>query len=231
MEKYTIGQFNEYAPTTMDEASLTVHAYTLWLNRTVGDAYATASCVPGRVDNGSGALRDASDPVSRQISNRTGMPWLNFKLQARLRNIPFDLLHCHSPFATGQYALWMGRRRDIPVVATFHPGYCRDMLQSVRPSVAKRMTRRMIKFLSSVDEVWVPGAVAEETLRKYGYRGRVIMMENAPDMEKNTFDTVRNRYITVIRRKKCELLHRKSRTPWPERIWPDPIFELSEQLA
>ncbi len=229
MKRYTIGQFNEY--TTMDEVSLTVRNHTHWLNQTMGDAYIIAPCVADCADNdGVTVLRYTSNPMSRKLSNRMGLPWLDFKLQTRLRSIPFDLLHCHSPFATGQYALWMGRRRDIPVVATFHPGYCQDALQSVRPSVAKRMTRRMIKFFSSVDEVWVPGIAAEETLRKYGYQGRVTVMENTQNIE-NTIDAVRNRYITVIRRKKCELLHQKSRIPWPERIWPDPMFELNEQLA
>lgn len=231
MKRYTIGQFNGYTLMTMNEASLTVRNHTHWLSRTMGDAYIIAPKVPGCCETDStGILRYSSNPVSRQLFDRMGLPWLDIKTHARLRNIPFDLLHCHSPFAAGQYALWIGRRRDIPVVATFHPGHCQDVLQSVRPSVAKRMTRRMIKFFSSVDELWAPSAVAVETLREYGYHGRVTVMENTPNTETAT-DVVRNRYIAVIQRKKCELLHQVQRKPWPERIWPDPMFELNEQWA
>ena len=207
MKEYTIGQFNEFLPTAMDEVSLT---------QTMGDT--SVLPVPGRVDNKNFTVLRYLLPVSRMR-----IPWLNFKLYTRMCSIPFDLLHCHSPFSAGKSALQMSRRKGIPIVATFHPAHCQNVLQSVRPSTAKRMVRRMVNFFSSVDEVWVTGTVAEDTLRKYGFFGRVTVMADTQGMDRH--------YMAVMQRKKCEILYQKKRVPWPERIWPDPVFELNEQWA
>ena len=229
MKAYTIGQFNEYTPTSMDQVSLTVRQYTPWLQRTMGDTYVIVPATPGcKGDENFNVFQYSSVPVGPQSAYRFRLPWLNLRLNAHMRHISFDLLHCHSPFSSGQYALRMARRRNIPVVTTFHPEYCRDVLQSVRSSTAKRLIRRMVKFYSSVDEVWVNDSAAEDCLREYGYRGRVIVIDDNTNSE-NLNDAVRYRYIAVIQHKKCELMHHKIRIPWPERIWPEPIFELNEQ--
>ena len=208
MKEYTIGQFNEFLPTAMDEVSLA---------KTVGDAsvLSVSGCVYNKRFT---VVRYLSVPVSRQVSHWMRLPWLYFKLNTR--NM-LDLLHCHSPFSAVKYALRMSRRKGIPIVATFHPAHCQNVLRSVRPSTAKRMIRRMVNFFSSVDEVWVAGAVAEDALRKYGFFGRVTVMDDLRGMNRH--------YMAVMQRKKRELLYQKRRIPWPEKIWPDPVFELNEQ--
>ncbi len=229
MKKYTIGLFSEYVPAIRDEASLTIRNYACWLNRTMDNVYMISPSVPGYVDKEDfTVLRYASFPIARKRPYRAGFPELTPGLQRRLHNIPFDLLHCHSPFAGGWYALRLARRKNIPVVASFYPEQCRDTLESVRPVIARTMVRRMVNFYSAVDEVWVQTLAAGETLCRYGYKGRVTTMVS--DRESD-IDVAKNRYMFVMQRKKCESMHRQNRVPWPERIWPDPKFELNELTA
>ena len=181
--KYTIGQFNECFPPIMDGVSLTVRNYALWLNRMMGDTYVITPDYPGYKDKEEfSVLRYVSAPVPGRPPYRAGFPQFDTRLQRKLRNIPFDLLHCHSPFSAGHYALRMARRRGIPVVATFHSKYRDDFARAVgNPALVKMMLRRVVDFYSAVDEVWIPQPAVEETLREYGYKGSVIVMNNGTD--------------------------------------------------
>ena len=181
--KYTIGQFNECFPPIMDGVSLTVRNYALWLNRMMGHTYVITPDYPGYKDKEEfSVLRYVSAPVPGRPPYRAGFPQFDTRLQRKLRNIPFDLLHCHSPFSAGHYALRMARRRGIPVVATFHSKYRDDFARAVgNPALVKMMLRHVVDFYSAVDEVWIPQPAVEETLREYGYKGSVIVMNNGTD--------------------------------------------------
>jgi glycosyltransferase involved in cell wall biosynthesis len=183
MKKYIIGQFNECFPPVMDGVSLTVRNYAFWLNRMMGDTYMVTPNYPGYVDTEEfPVLRYASLPVPGRAPYRVGFPWLDAGLNRQLRNIPFDLFHCHSPFSAGRYALQIARRRGIPVVATFHSKYREDFTRAVsNPALVKMMLRRVVDFYSSADEVWIPQPAVEETLREYGYKGNVTVMDNGTD--------------------------------------------------
>ncbi|MDR1864806.1 MAG: glycosyltransferase [Bacteroidales bacterium] len=194
MKTYTIGLFNECFPPVMDGVSLTVRNYACHLNRTIGDAYMITPSCPGYTDEEEfPVLRYVSAPIPQRKPYRVGFPWLDVRLHRRLRNIPFDLLHCHSPFSAGWYALRMARRRGIPIVATFHSKYRDDFLRAVHhPAIVGLMIRRVVDFYSAVDEVWIPQAAVEETLREYGYKGRVTVMENGTDFDGNNVEIIRN---------------------------------------
>ena len=188
--KYVIGQFNECFPPIMDGVSLTVRNYALWLNRTMGDTYMITPAYPGYADREEfPVLRYASAPVPGRPPYRAGFPWLDAKLNKQLRHIPFNLLHCHSPFSAGRHALWLARRRGIPIVATFHSKYREDFARAVgNPALVKMMLQRVVEFYSAVDEVWIPQPAVEETLREYGYRGKLTVVDNGTDFvqdEKN----------------------------------------------
>lgn len=51
----------------------------------------------------------------------------------------------------------------------------------------------MIDFYSQADEVWIPQASVEETLREYGYKGRVEVVDNGNDFAADIrIDLLRN---------------------------------------
>jgi glycosyltransferase involved in cell wall biosynthesis len=185
MKKYTVGLFNESFPPIMDGVSLTVRNYAYLLNQTIGDAYVIAPSYPGYCDREEfPVLRYASAPVPMRAPYRMGFPWIDAHLHRRLRSVPFDLLHCHSPFSAGRYALRMARRRGIPVIATFHSKYREDFAGAVRhPAVVRWMIRRIVEFYSAADEVWIPQPAVEDTLREYGYKGRITVVDNGTDFD------------------------------------------------
>ncbi len=181
--KYTIGQFNECFPPIMDGVSLTVRNYAHILNRTMGDTYMVTPSFPGYIDQEDfPVLRYTSMPIPMRKPYRMGMPWLDLNFHHQINHIPFDLLHCHSPFSAGRYALHIARKRGIPIVATFHSKYREDFLRAVHhPAVVRMMIRRVVDFYSAVDEVWIPQPAVESTLREYGFKGRVTVVGNGTD--------------------------------------------------
>ena len=196
--KYIIGQFNECFPPIMDGVSLTVRNYALWLNRMMGDTYMVTPAYPGYADREEfPVLRYASAPVPGRPPYRAGFPWLDAKLNKQLRHIPFNLLHCHSPFSAGRHALWLARRRGIPVVATFHSKYREDFARAVgNPALVKMMLQRVVEFYTAVDEVWIPQPAVEETLREYGYRGKLTVVENGTDFVQDEMNAVAMRRLS-----------------------------------
>ena len=196
--KYVIGQFNECFPPIMDGVSLTVRNYALWLNRIMGDTYMVTPAYPGYADREEfPVLRYVSAPVPGRPPYRAGFPWLDAKLNRQLRHIPFNLLHCHSPFSAGRHALWLARRRGIPVVATFHSKYREDFARAVgNPALVKMMLQRVVEFYSAVDEVWIPQPAVEETLREYGYKGKLTVMDNGTDFVQDDVKQIAMRQLS-----------------------------------
>lgn len=45
----------------------------------------------------------------------------------------------------------------------------------------------MIRFYEAADEVWIPQAAVEETLREYGYKGRIEVVDNGNDFAGTPF--------------------------------------------
>ncbi len=182
-KKIIIGQFNECYLPILDGVSLTVHNYASRLHQIMGDTYVVTPYFPGYSDSKDfPVIRYLSAPVPMRKPYRMGFPFMDIAFQRQLQDIPFDLVHCHSPFSAGRYALHLARKRNIPIVATFHSKYRDDFLRAVHvPRVAEIMLRRVIDFYKAVDEVWIPQAKVEETLREYGYEGPVVVMENGTD--------------------------------------------------
>ena len=73
---------------------------------------------PRFVDDVRDVVRLPSLPLPTQTAYRLCVPYLSADDRRRMRGI--DLVHAHSPFVTG----WMGaayaRRRNIPLVFTYH---------------------------------------------------------------------------------------------------------------
>ena len=92
---------------------------------------------------------------------------------------PPDVLHVHSPFLTGWLALRLGRKYRIPVVATFHSKYREDALNLTHSKLlANILVNYVVDFYSKADYVWACSCRAAETLRGYGYNGKIYVMEN-----------------------------------------------------
>lgn len=119
----------------------------------------------------------ASVPGMKQY--KLGEAVMDAHYRKRMRMIPLDVLHAHSPFMAGSEALRLAAVRKLPLVGTFHSKYYDDFLKATRSeSVARMMTKFVVNFYQRCDEVWAVGKNTADVLRSYGYEGEVQVMPN-----------------------------------------------------
>ena len=99
--------------------------------------------------------------------------------RARLNAIPLDIVHAHSPFCAGSEALRIAKKRDIPLVGTFHSKYYDDFLKITKSeALAKFGVKLVVNFYNHCDEVWAVGERTAEVLHEYGYEGEIQVIGN-----------------------------------------------------
>lgn len=95
-----------------------------------------------------------------------------------------DIFHAHSPFFLGHYALKLAKKNHVPLVATFHSQFKKDILATTHSKLlTKWILRYIVHFFNQCDEVWAPSKKSAETLRSYGYKKDVFVMENGTDFK------------------------------------------------
>ncbi|MBQ8996270.1 MAG: glycosyltransferase [Oscillospiraceae bacterium] len=114
---------------------------------------------------------------------KAGVPYIDPHYRARIRNVPFDIVHSHSPFVTGMEALRIATKQDIPLVSTFHSKYYDDFLKLTHSqTVSKIGVKTIIDYYDQCDEVWAVSSSTAEVLESYGYKGTITVMENGSDL-------------------------------------------------
>jgi len=84
------------------------------------------------------------------------------------------LVHAHCPFSSGNIALRISKQQKVPLVATFHSKYRDDFEHSVHNKLlSKLMINEVIRFYEKADEVWISQPSVEETIREYGFKGKI----------------------------------------------------------
>ena len=181
-----IGLFNDNFPPVLDGVALTVQNYAYWLHQKGHDVSVITPYAPGAGQ----VIKQAPYPVYRFTSipipfrppYRFGLPYFSPIFLQEWRNMRFDLVHAHCPFTTANLARSAAKAQHIPLVATFHSKYRQDFEHNVpNKDVVNMMIKRVIRFYEKADEVWIPQAAVEPTLREYGYKGAVTVVENGND--------------------------------------------------
>jgi len=180
------GIFNDNFPPIMDGVALTAQNYAYWLHEKGYDVRVITPYAPG-----SGEVDDAvpypidryaSIPIPFRHPYRYGLPYADAAFWHNWRKMRFELVHAHCPFTSGSLAYRAARKQNIPLVATFHSKYRQDFEHNVpNKKVVDWMIRQVVDFFEKADEVWIPQAAVEETLREYGYTGHVEVVENGND--------------------------------------------------
>ena len=181
-----IGIFNDNFPPVLDGVAITAQNYAYWLKEMGRDVSVVTPYAPNMQEVMSAATypiyRYVSVPIPFRPPYRYGLPFLDFRFMQQWRQMNFDLVHAHCPFTTGSLAYKISRRQQIPLVATFHSKYRQDFEHNVRcKSIVDAMVKHIIRFYEKADEVWIPLPAVEETLREYGYKGHVEVVENGND--------------------------------------------------
>ena len=179
----TIGIFNDSFPPIMDGVSLATQNYAYWLHQKKQPVCVITPKSPNYSDNEPYPIyRYTSIPIIGRKPYRIGLPTIDHTFKTEIENISFGLVHAHCPFSSGRLALSIANKQKIPFVATFHSKYRDDFEHSVHNKyIAKQMTNEIIRFFEKADEVWIPQASVEETIREYGFRGKVEIVDNGND--------------------------------------------------
>jgi len=183
MKISALAQFNECFFPIIDGVTFTVKNYAHWLNHKIAPTYVVTPSYPRYIENEEfPVIRYASAPLPFRAPYRIGLPLLSQSLVSRLKQLPLHLVHAHSPFTAGHLALKIARMKGIPIIGTFHSKYRADFERWIpNRSVVDYLVHQVVQFYESVDEVWIPQKTVESTLREYGYKGRVEVVENGVD--------------------------------------------------
>ena len=178
------GIFSDSYPPVMDGVAITVRNYAYWLNKSKFQPYIITPEYPGYTDTDEfPVLRYNSVPILMRKPYRLGLPKTDHHFNQELKSIPFSLVHAHSPFSAGQLALRIARQNNIPMVATFHSKYRDDFSRFIyQKEILNQIIKKIVAFYNTADEVWIPQPSVEDTIREYGYRGRVEVVENGVDL-------------------------------------------------
>ena len=180
------GIFNDNFPPILDGVGLTAQNYAYWLHEKGYDVRVITPYAP----NAEEVINAASYKINRYISipipfrhpYRYGMPHIDLPFMRNWMKMDFELVHAHCPFTSGNLAYAAAQRQHIPMVATFHSKYRQDFEHNVKSKlIVDQMVRHIIRFFEKADEVWIPLPAVEETLREYGFKGHVEVVENGND--------------------------------------------------
>ena len=182
-----IGQFSDSFLPIVDGVGRVVYHYATALARKGEECYVIAPMT----DTGfrGGYPFELVDFISmelpRQKQYNAGIPQLDSHYDARMRSVPLDIVHAHSPFIAGLEAQRLARRRGIPVIGMFHSRYYDDFYQITGTEMfANIAVATIVNFYQRCDEVWTVSQSSKETLYDYGYVGEVVVMPNGtPDID------------------------------------------------
>lgn len=177
------GIFNDSFPPIMDGVTLTVENYVKWLRASGRPACVVTPRNPVAGEYPYEVIRYFSLPIRSRFPYRYGYPKLDPFIWRRLRTTPFRIVHSHCPFSSGRLAVYVHKKQHVPLIGTFHSKYRDDLARSFRllPWCVPIIMRRILAFFEACDEVWIPQAAVAETVREYGYRGPLEVVENGID--------------------------------------------------
>ena len=181
-----IGIFNDNFPPILDGVALTAQNYAYWLHEKGHDVRVITDYAPKMKQVIKAAPYPInfvpSVPIPFRHPYRYGIPFISPLFLHRWNKMQFDIVHAHCPFVTGDLAYSAAQKQGIPMVATFHSKYRQDFEHNVKSkAVVDWMVRHIIQFFEKADEVWIPLPAVEETLREYGFKGHVEVVENGND--------------------------------------------------
>ena len=120
-----------------------------------------------------------SSKISKKVPWRVGIERFDPHFTNRMKQIKLDIVHVHGPVFAGHCGLHYAKKLHVPIIGSFHTKFYDDILQTTGiKMVAKAGARAVADFYARCDEVWAVSDRTGETLREYGYKGKIIVMPN-----------------------------------------------------
>lgn len=170
----------------VDGVVTTVHNYASLMNESAYSCVVTPRPLKGEYDDsGLGYEVYRTNSLKLPIAEYSiPTPKLDSSVKPFLSNRNLDIFHAHSPFTEGAFAAAYAKKLGIPSVGTFHSKYYDDAINITgSKTIAKIVRSRVVHFYNSVDSVWACSEGTADTLRSYGYRGNIVVMDNGTTFE------------------------------------------------
>jgi 1,2-diacylglycerol 3-alpha-glucosyltransferase len=157
--------------------STSIQTFRRELARLGHESTLVAPAYPAPYEDDAGTVRVASRSVPLDPEDRA-MRWGPLRrLDRRLADERFDLVHVQTPFLAHYAGIRLARHRGIPVVATYHTlfeEYLFHYVPLVPRSVMRALARRISRGqCDALDAVIVPSTAMREALERYGVRTRI----------------------------------------------------------
>lgn len=180
--QYT-GIFNDGFPPIIDGVTQTILNYVDWFRNHGYDPCVVTPSNPVKIEVPYKVIRYFSLPIRSRYPYRYGYPKLDPYIWGKMRETPFRIIHSHSPFAAGRLGVYAKKKQGIPLIGTFHSKYKTDLKHSFKlmPFCVPIIMKRILDFYNACDEVWIPQPSVEETVREYGFKGKIEVVENGID--------------------------------------------------
>ncbi len=141
-----------------------------------------APAFPAWTERDASVVRFPSLPLPTATGYRLCIPLL--RADARLRLHSAGVVHAHSPFVTGWTALAHARRRNVPLVFTYHTridayAHYAPIAHALTQRAMERLTRT---FANLADAVVVPTRAMETRLRELGVRSQIAVVASGIDV-------------------------------------------------
>lgn len=160
-----------------------VHNYCLNLNDKAEISVMVPRNKKGYVDNQPYKIHRCKSMNVPILNNYYGFPKLDKKFKKEMDAVQADIIHFNSPFNMGSFAVSLAKKKNIPVVATFHSNM-RPIFKSIVKfnGLTEMMVKSVGRCYSKCDEVFVCSPLVEKQLRSFGYKGRVSYLPFGTDL-------------------------------------------------
>ncbi|MBQ3494351.1 MAG: glycosyltransferase [Clostridia bacterium] len=121
---------------------------------------------------------------------RTCLPSINCKVRKIIKKGGYDLIHVHSPFPLGKYAIKKAKKYKIPNMITVHTKYKSDFERKLKSKFLQNfMMRFIMKPINKADYVLSVSNGAGQVVKEYGYKGETVhIIRNGTDLVPQVFD-------------------------------------------
>lgn len=115
--------------------------------------------------------------------SKVGAATLDMHYLARADNIPFDVVHAHSPGAAGMEGVRLAEKLRVPLIGTFHSKYIREYLSEDEGDEKQTALSKYfaLDYFSRCDEIWTANDEMRDLLADHGFGGSIEVFDNGAD--------------------------------------------------
>lgn len=115
---------------------------------------------------------------------RLPMPIFSRKARKLFKKNKYDIVHFHSPFTMGRFAVKWAKKYKIPCVCTVHTQYKDDFESRLKSKFLQNfMMKYITKTINLADTVLTVSNGARDIIKKYGIVKDMVVLRNGTDLK------------------------------------------------